>query len=829
MTIIDIAYSPSRTAARFHASDAFVRGIRGPIGSGKSVACVLEMFRIASLQKVGKDGKRRSRWAGIRNCYDDKTEILTENGWKLFKDVGTREKVAMLAENGQTVFVEPTRHYCAPYRGDMVGFEGEGADFLVTPDHKMMVSRLRGRSKTWGGWEFEKAADLYGKRTARVLRSSTGWDGEPTEFSLDQFEWLGFWFAEGNVGVTLGRDGSWRRRLIVTQCKEAGIRYTRDLFQRAEIDYAESLRCDGGAAFRVRTTRFNNGNVGNRLFDLLKGCGLAPEKRLPRWIKNAPREHLRRFIDGFMNGDGNRGASAIAFTSSKRLADDLQEVALRAGMVANVRSRNRVGKAVVVGDSVGKVNAVEWTVTFVREQKHRPILQKQVGRYRGWYQEQYDSMVYCIEVPTHKVYVRRNGVGMWCSQTYPELKSTTIKTYQDWFPEEISPFLWDSPISTVLELGDIVMEVYFIALDLPKDIRKLKSLELTGVWLNEASEISKSVLDMATGRVGRYPALKDGGSTRSCVIMDTNPPDVDHWWYHVAEEARPEGWEFFAQPPAMLEFPAKSGAYVPNPAAENIGNHNEGYEYYARQIPGKKTEWIKVFILGQYGTVLDGRPVYPEYNDAIHCAEADIPTLRGLPLYIGIDFGRTPAAVVLQVTPRGQVRIIDEVAVDADGVGMGLRKFARDVLRPHLAKHYPGMQSHLMGDPSGVAKDGNDLSSFDILAEEKLPAEPAPTNDPVARQDAVTKHLQSHVDGEPGLLVSPKCKLVRKGFLGGYRMRRMQIAGSEMRFQDKPDKNKYSHPHDAVQYGAMLVNGLVKATTRAVAQPVEVQSAAGWS
>ncbi len=54
-------------------------------------------------------------------------------------------------------------------------------------------------------------------------------------------------------------------------------------------------------------------------------------------------------------------------------------------------------------------------------------------------------------------------------------------------------------------------------------------------------------------------------------------------------------------------------------------------------------------------------------------------------------------------------------------------------------------------------------------------------------------------DGEPALLVSPRCKTIRKGFNGAYKYRRLQVAGDE-RYQDKPDKNAYSHPHDAVQY-----------------------------
>jgi hypothetical protein len=62
-----------------------------------------------------------------------------------------------------------------------------------------------------------------------------------------------------------------------------------------------------------------------------------------------------------------------------------------------------------------------------------------------------------------------------------------------------------------------------------------------------------------------------------------------------------------------------NGAYKPNPLAENIPNLPGGHEYYLRQVPGKAKEWVKVFLLGNYGTIADGRPVYPEWNDEIHC------------------------------------------------------------------------------------------------------------------------------------------------------------------------------------------------------------------
>ena len=61
-------YKPSgETVRQFMVDDHFFRGLRGPVGSGKSVACCVEIFRRAAAQKAGKDGKRKSRWAVVRN------------------------------------------------------------------------------------------------------------------------------------------------------------------------------------------------------------------------------------------------------------------------------------------------------------------------------------------------------------------------------------------------------------------------------------------------------------------------------------------------------------------------------------------------------------------------------------------------------------------------------------------------------------------------------------------------------------------------------------------------------------------------------------------
>lgn len=64
-----IHYDAPPTLASFLDSDTFVRIVEGPLGSGKSSACVLEILRRAVEQQRGPDGVRRTRWAVVRNTY----------------------------------------------------------------------------------------------------------------------------------------------------------------------------------------------------------------------------------------------------------------------------------------------------------------------------------------------------------------------------------------------------------------------------------------------------------------------------------------------------------------------------------------------------------------------------------------------------------------------------------------------------------------------------------------------------------------------------------------------------------------------------------------
>lgn len=415
-----------------------------------------------------------------------------------------------------------------------------------------------------------------------------------------------------------------------------------------------------------------------------------------------------------------------------------------------------------------------------------------------------------------------NGVrrSRWVAtrNTYGELTTTTLKTWLDWFPEEcFGKVVYGAPIEHNLtwqaEDGTTVeLQMWFLALDRPEHVKKLLSLEITGAWMNEAREQPKAVLDGLTGRVGRFPAAKDGGASWSGVIMDTNPPDDDHWWYDLAEVTKPEDFRFWSQPAGdspeaenlewLLQSPETLALPVDDPVRRAAGR-----VYYERLKAGKTKEFIKVYVKGQYGSVFDGKPVYPEWNDDLHAK--DLQPLQGVRLVIGLDFGLTPAAVVTQKDARGRLLVLDELC----GFDMGIKQFLEDLLIPHLMQIYPAHWAKkdemilFIGDPAGEQKAQTDeRSCFQEVRTKKLKIRAARTNAFVPRRAAVAWFMSKLTAGQPAFLLDPCCTVLRKGFNGGYKYRRIQVSGED-RYTDEPNKNKYSHPHDALQYAALESGG----------------------
>lgn len=758
-------YFPTLTGELFHDDDSFVRGIMGPIG-----------------------------------CTDADTEYLSPTGWKRIGDYDGG-LVAQWSQDGAILFVEPD--YVEGPCEELILFENANSvSMCVSPNHRMPLYDWKG--------EFcvKTAAQVERKPSRHVV---------PTTFTPSTA--LGLSALEIRLRVMIAADGNYPKagkQAAVCVRKERKKERIRHLLRECGIPFREAQR-----ASRPTET----------VFTFARPSFPKPLHESANWYQ-ASREELSVLLDEMTYWDGLFNHAEIRFhTTKKEEADVVQFAAHACGHCAHIRtteykedlwgdcfcvSVTRTGSnkrvTAIRGDSlqISRVKPADgrqycFTVPssfWLARREGRVFVTGNSGK----------SVACCMEIimRAHEQIPNSKGVrrSRWAvvRNTYGELRSTTIKTWQAWVPDHVMRIIYDAPIrgvwtKTLADGTTMELEMLFIALDRPDHVKKLLSLELTGAWLNEAREIPKPILDGLTGRVNRFPSLEEGGFNWSGVIMDTNPPDTDHWWYRLAEEETPLDWRFFRQPAALTYSPTLG--WQPNHHAENIENLTKGYDYYLLAVQGKTMEWCKVYVMGEYGAVMDGKVVYPEYNDDIH-ARPSIPAVTSVPLLVGVDFGLTPAAVFGQVTARGQLRILGELVSE----NMGIRQFARDVLRPHLAAKFPGLPIKMPSDPAGAQRAQTDeRSCFDELVAAGYKPIAARTNAFLPRREAVAGFLTRMTDGEPGFLISIEgCPILRKGFLGGYRFSRVQVVGDE-RYKDVPEKNRFSHPHDGLQYLALEAEG----------------------
>jgi hypothetical protein len=408
--------------------------------------------------------------------------------------------------------------------------------------------------------------------------------------------------------------------------------------------------------------------------------------------------------------------------------------------------------------------------------------------------------------------------------SYPALKSTVIKSWRNWFKVMVN-IVYDTPIRGEIKfphpdgLTTVDIELVFIALDREEDVNKLQSLELTGMHINEAAEIPRGIHQMSKSRINRFPQEPGDETLRPVdpfIICDYNSVDQDHWLYKIAEEEQPPKHGFYHQPPALLlvdnndpriepENPiidVSGNNYIINPTADNIRNVPD--DYYQDQIYGAKADWVNVMILNNYGLMQSGRPVYPEYNDQIHHSELPMKPLKGVPLIIGMDLGLTPAAAFCQLTPMGEIVVLDEIATD----DCSIEKFCEDYLKPHLINNYHDFNYTLIIDPAATQRSQNDArSAAEVIKQAGLPYRTGLTNNWTKRKESVV-HMLRKVNG---LKLSPNCAMLRKGFISEYHFEKKRVAinagDSDPKFKEKPDKNIYSHIHDALQYAVMELTG----------------------
>ena len=384
--------------------------------------------------------------------------------------------------------------------------------------------------------------------------------------------------------------------------------------------------------------------------------------------------------------------------------------------------------------------------------------------------------------------------------TRPQLKDTTFKTWCDWIPPGTLGKWKESEMMFVLEFNDVYAEILFRPLDSPEDVQRVLSLELTGAWINEAREIPLEILMALMGRLQRYPRREEVPEYWSGIIADTNPPEVDSTWYKIIEHMP----QIDTEPDSVIECSSYVQPSGLSPEAENLGYLADGY--YEKLAKGKTEEWVNVYIKGLYAKSQSGKPVYTrQFKYDRHISKVPLKIDPSIPVIIGHDFGRTPAAAFIQQQYDGRIFILRE----AVSFGIGLKTFNTQSTKPLLNNVFKGVPGVFVGDPAGVRQNDTDDNTCFKELKSTFPREAgyhvkaAVTNDPIVRINALGELLSQFPDGDPLVVIDPSCKWIIEGLRSKYRYAKKTGADN---YHDKPDKNNWSHVIEALQYAMLFLS-----------------------
>lgn len=204
------------------------------------------------------------------------------------------------------------------------------------------------------------------------------------------------------------------------------------------------------------------------------------------------------------------------------------------------------------------------------------------------------------------------------------------------------------------------------------------------------------------------------------------------------------------------------------------------------------SDWLREYEL--IWEALDGRPVYAdEWGPEFHSSRTSLGWNPALVVCRGWDFGLYPACIFCQLFPHSRLMVLRE----AVGIDIDTERFTYEVNRLS-GEWFPNATFVEFVDPSGKNRAGTDGRSYtNILTKKPLRAKRVVLGavSIVARRTAVVDFLKDNVRGLASIVVDPSCEYLLKGFNGGY-----MYAFNNGTLKTKPEKNIFSHIHDALQY-----------------------------
>jgi hypothetical protein len=318
------------------------------------------------------------------------------------------------------------------------------------------------------------------------------------------------------------------------------------------------------------------------------------------------------------------------------------------------------------------------------------------------------------------------------------------------------------------------------------DMNRLQGSEYYVVWIEEPAPyydegsvgIREDVFNICYGRGAREDGVQDK------IFVTMNPASKRHWTYK----------KFILQPAEDMEI-------IRIPYGENP-HLGEARRRRTLESCRNNPEFMKRYVEGEFASVHLGEEVLPEFSEGLHVSHNPLAPFDALTFRFW-DGGLNPTCVFVQVTPNGQIRILDTVR----GENIGMKQLVDGYVKPlMMMKYFRVPQWRDIGDLHLRDKDQSDStkSAAEVIERELNTYFEDGEMSWEKRRETLKEGFNMMVDGEPRILISSNDAIMIEALGGGWHYNK-NPAGVVL--NDKPVKDIHSHPGDALSHGlAMLLH-----------------------
>ena len=338
-----------------------------------------------------------------QGCYDDQTEILTENGWILFKDLPAAGKLKVAQVNDNKIeFVDYSDYIEYHTNEDLYYFSNtdKSVDMLVTGNHNMALERRKRVSNKRNSnnkfisnkKSYTGKLELVSADQIKLHRDTKFYVALPTANknteSLSAFEKLAIAYqADGNTKPSGNSNGNLNGEVMYNFhfSKQRKIDRLISILQETGYRYTTSVYTDKTTKISVRYP-----------ISALPSKNLSDSFDLSRFSQSTARE----FIKEVGCWDGSTGKNSIEYVSTdEKNIDFVQAVATLAGLMTNKKKTVREGRK----------DIYKLYICLNRNSVGGETINKTRIPYNG--------KVYCVTVPSNIIVVRRNGRSLVCGNS----------------------------------------------------------------------------------------------------------------------------------------------------------------------------------------------------------------------------------------------------------------------------------------------------------------------------------------------------------------------------------------------------------------------------